>query len=248
MHRFTLRTAIVSVRQARSYSNNAGTALAGIIQRTASTALNARFSVPAIGFFAQRLALSAQSQRHFTEYKPNDWNCPSCDAHNFARRTTCWECGQPGNNTSKKYDHDWVCKDCNFKNFSSRQQCLRCKAEKSVSDSHRYAMSSSARTVRRTMPDRWTCSECKHSSHIAYSKCEACAYPRNRLQEMRDTEETQSRLVRQRNHDWLCGGCGSHNYISRINCRECGVPYDSTARAVTSVPDMIGTDLFKKPQ
>merc|ERR1712224_160292 len=60
-----------------------------------------------------------------------------CEAHNYASRTECFECGEPksvlSNSTKNRNwrQGDWECKDCGAHNFASREQCFDCGIEKS---------------------------------------------------------------------------------------------------------------------
>ncbi|KAI8053716.1 hypothetical protein BDF22DRAFT_680872, partial [Syncephalis plumigaleata] len=232
----------------------------GIVQRnTLSTALltmrnNIRMNMVIAQQQLPPFYLPSQSteiKRYHSEFKPHDWVCGSCSAHNFAKRNNCWECGKPKSDSvdpnnddgdssstrrrSASRPGDWTCPDCKFENFASRHTCLRCKAERPMS-SERMEREASVR-ARLTVPKEWKCKECGHDSHIAYASCVECGYPRNRLQEIRDKEAEMLTAIRKRSSDWLCGSCGSHNYVSRIVCRDCSMPYDNTALPVPPMPE-----------
>jgi hypothetical protein len=61
------------------------------------------------------------------QLRPGDWLCPSCHAHNFARRQTCHLCvtarPQP-----RLRPGDWLCASCHAHNFARRQTCHQCKS------------------------------------------------------------------------------------------------------------------------
>ncbi|RKP27416.1 hypothetical protein SYNPS1DRAFT_26933 [Syncephalis pseudoplumigaleata] len=217
---------------------------------TTLLATRARTSAAAVLADRSRRYAVVEDRRHFNDFKPHDWVCTGCQAHNFARRRQCWECGQSkpekdgegdgdgssgSSRTSSQLQNmsngDWECPDCKFRNFAKRRNCFRCKAEKP------HSSDGGVPFVPSTLVKEWTCGECGHGSHIAYAACQQCGFPRNRLQELRDQEHAMQQIIRGRSHDWLCGHCASHNFVSRISCRDCGMPYDQKARAITSIPE-----------
>jgi hypothetical protein len=71
--------------------------------------------------------------------KPGDWRCGDCNFVNFARRTSCKECGSErpareiggGSNIEESgRPGDWNCPSCNYHNFAYRSECGRCGEEK----------------------------------------------------------------------------------------------------------------------
>jgi hypothetical protein len=66
--------------------------------------------------------------------RDGDWNCPSCSASNFARRTECFKCGTAGGNGGGGggggggQPGKWPCPDCGINNFPRRTECFKCKA------------------------------------------------------------------------------------------------------------------------
>ena len=71
-------------------------------------------------------------------FRPGDWICDGCRAHNFASRSACFRCrapaaggdvaggGSPGSNPDNFRNGDWICKDCKAHNFASRSSCFKC--------------------------------------------------------------------------------------------------------------------------
>ena len=72
-------------------------------------------------------------------FRPGDWICDGCRAHNFASRSACFRCrapsaggdaaaggGSPGSNPDNFRSGDWICKDCKAHNFASRSSCFKC--------------------------------------------------------------------------------------------------------------------------
>lgn len=79
--------------------------------------------------------------------REGDWNCPSCNANNFSRRSECFKCqtGKPegagGYGGSGGYGGerrprpapgpgDWECSSCGVSNFARRGECFKCNAPK----------------------------------------------------------------------------------------------------------------------
>jgi len=79
-------------------------------------------------------------------FRPGDWICAGCRAHNFASRSACFKCKQrkaggehaaaatgaassgaaaPDNFRSG----DWMCNNCRAHNFASRSSCFKCSAK-----------------------------------------------------------------------------------------------------------------------
>ncbi|KAF9613271.1 hypothetical protein IFM89_006770 [Coptis chinensis] len=85
--------------------------------------------------------------------RPGDWNCRSCQHHNFSRRDSCQRCGDQrsgggdfgsfGGRGSSSYGFsgsdvrpgDWYCAagNCGAHNFASRSSCFKCGAFKDES-------------------------------------------------------------------------------------------------------------------
>jgi len=81
------------------------------------------------------------SGRNFEDRRPGDWDCPSCNAHNFASKTACFVCDKPkpkdagntGNSRSYRGDRrpgDWDCPECQAHNYADKIACFRCKVKK----------------------------------------------------------------------------------------------------------------------
>jgi hypothetical protein len=60
------------------------------------------------------------------QLRPGDWLCPSCNAHNFARRDVCLRCNRARPSPQLR-EGDWICPGCNAHNFARRQSCHHCK-------------------------------------------------------------------------------------------------------------------------
>lgn len=80
-------------------------------------------------------------------FRPGDWICVSCRAHNFASRSACFKCKQrksgsegvaPASSSSSAVSPpenfrsgDWMCGNCRAHNFASRAACFKCSAKPS---------------------------------------------------------------------------------------------------------------------
>ena len=62
--------------------------------------------------------------------KPGDWKCPDCSFINFARRTSCKDCGcqRPEREIGQNHGRpgDWNCSSCDYHNFAYRDACGQC--------------------------------------------------------------------------------------------------------------------------
>uniref|UniRef100_A0A7S2X935 Uncharacterized protein n=2 Tax=Lotharella oceanica TaxID=641309 RepID=A0A7S2X935_9EUKA len=72
-------------------------------------------------------------------FRPGDWMCPDCKAHNYADKTSCFKCNKskPENAEKKSLEMagglppnfrpgDWLCKKCNAHNYASKTACYKC--------------------------------------------------------------------------------------------------------------------------
>ncbi len=73
-----------------------------------------------------------------TAFRPGDWNCNPCGAHNFRSRSKCRECHAPASKwgsgsigTGESHPTkpgDWLCASCRAHNFRSRSRCYKCSS------------------------------------------------------------------------------------------------------------------------
>jgi hypothetical protein len=84
-------------------------------------------------------------------FRPGDWICNGCRAHNFASRSACFKCkqrkgggegggapaasGGGGSGVSASPENfrsgDWMCRNCRAHNFASRAACFKCSSKPS---------------------------------------------------------------------------------------------------------------------
>ena len=75
-------------------------------------------------------------------FRPGDWICTGCGAHNFASRSSCFKCkrrksggeassaatqSSSGGSAPENFrSGDWMCTNCGAHNFASRAACYKC--------------------------------------------------------------------------------------------------------------------------
>jgi len=81
-------------------------------------------------------------------FRPGDWICGGCRAHNFASRSACFKCKQRkaggegggsapaasggGSAAPENFrSGDWMCQSCRAHNFASRAVCFKCSSKPS---------------------------------------------------------------------------------------------------------------------
>ncbi|QCE08909.1 zinc finger Ran-binding domain-containing protein 2-like [Vigna unguiculata] len=84
-----------------------------------------------------------------SDVRPGDWYCDAsnCASHNFATRSTCFQCGASRNHSAAAHTSsskpswkpgwkhgDWICNrsGCNEHNFASRMECFKCCAPRDL--------------------------------------------------------------------------------------------------------------------
>jgi len=76
-----------------------------------------------------------------SERRPGDWDCPSCNAHNYASKISCFICKKPkpeniektttgGFTGGDRRPGDWDCPECNAHNYASKRACFKCQISK----------------------------------------------------------------------------------------------------------------------
>ncbi|KNC81591.1 hypothetical protein SARC_06092 [Sphaeroforma arctica JP610] len=168
-----------------------------------------------------------------TNFRPGDWMCPACQNHNFARNQSCRKCNGPrvegggppmhvrqpgppmggmgppmhaGNPHQGGMPHggggipanfrpgDWMCPACNNHNFARNNSCRSCYAPK------------------------------QGGPPVGFNQ----GYPQQgAYNDNRGPANYHSHGggggSNWRAGDWQCN-CGSHNFASRTNCRDCNIP------------------------
>ena len=124
------------------------------------------------------------------EFRPGDWECDSCQAHNFARRDSCFKCdrGRSGRRSrspigrarrrspiyrdyrdqpSYTYkEGDWQCPKCRFDNYARRTRCFKCDRMRSGGGSSRNASN--------YREGDWFCRGCGKDNFASRTECFRC--------------------------------------------------------------------------
>jgi len=145
--------------------------------------------------------------------RPLDWDCPSCNAHNFADKTACYVCSLPkpeggfGGGQSGGYNGgsrggrkrgredrragDWDCPQCAAHNFASKTACFKCNIPK---------------------PDN----------------LEPNAKPRGGGGGGGGGGRRRGRReIDHRPGDWTCRDCNAHNFKKNVKCFKCDSPKEA---------------------
>jgi len=74
--------------------------------------------------------------------RPGDWDCPACNAHNYASKTSCFICKKPKPDGNEKPEFrrgkrgqdrrpgDWDCPKCQAHNYADKTACFICSVPK----------------------------------------------------------------------------------------------------------------------
>jgi len=126
-------------------------------------------------------------------WREGDWNCEKCRAHNYSRRSTCFECGTSNENNSPSNRisglQDWDCAHCKTFNFARRKICFKCQEL------------------------REDISLSSNSEFNIFSSFRSRGYDRKGVRSDRQFKDG----------DWICPGCTKHNFARRLECFGCGI-------------------------
>lgn len=74
-----------------------------------------------------------------SERRPGDWDCPACNAHNYASKISCFICKKPkpegfektafGDGGNRR-PGDWDCPKCQAHNYADKTACFKCAIPK----------------------------------------------------------------------------------------------------------------------
>lgn len=183
-------------------------------------------------------------------FRPGDWLCKACNAHNYQSKLTCHKCntlpdGTQNNSLSSSSScsssatasstsasslpenfraGDWMC-PCSAHNFASKSVCHKCGTLKAVA-----AVAKS--TPDNFRPGDWMC-PCGAHNYATKSLCHKCTMAKGMAtismnlglggylpQAIPPQPPTPPNF---RPGDWLCS-CGAHNYASKSACHKCNGP------------------------
>jgi len=153
--------------------------------------------------------------------KPGDWICPSCNAMNFASRTSCYKCsGLTSSNFRSSNDDkvrmkpgDWKCVSCSAVNFASRTSCYKCYRSPNTRSEYQQPKSGD-----------WVCHKCNAMNFASRLVCYKCGNDPKGLEEPissgssphYSSHESSSQVVTPATRTtsdglWVCNKCGECN-------------------------------------
>jgi len=167
--------------------------------------------------------------------KTGDWDCPQCNALNFASRNECHKCKCYKSKAKpvEKKKGDWNC-SCGELNFATRTNCRKCDSPKpqnsggflnwilGSSNNQPIQQNQTKKPVDLTTlkPGDWLCDQCQTNNFGTRVVCFSCGKNKDK-----QTEEKE---------DELCGVCMSsptdtciticgHLYCNfcALNCNKC---------------------------
>ncbi|KAI8618845.1 hypothetical protein BC830DRAFT_1106855 [Chytriomyces sp. MP71] len=140
--------------------------------------------------------------------KPGDWFCPTCQFHNFASRILCKQCNCPNKTPSE------------FSPLTGSPNTTPYHHHPQINHQLRQSQPPPLR------PGDWICPNklCRFQNFKSRSQCYKCLL--RRLDAM-----ASSAVQSMKPGDWLCIGCGQHNFASRVVCIQCGTGHGSIGEA-----------------
>ncbi|KAK3247791.1 hypothetical protein CYMTET_42724 [Cymbomonas tetramitiformis] len=154
--------------------------------------------------------------------REGDWTCPGCSDHQFARNTNCRRCGHPRDTTAAAP-----------------------QATATAGGNARESSNIGGGVGRggngggggggnsRMRPGDWVCGQCGDLQFARNARCRQCgsgkpggagaAAPGSPA----PTGNSSNYAPVMRDGDWMCGGCGDHQFARNTSCRRCGGPRPS---------------------
>eukprot|EP00028_Trichosphaerium_sp_Am-I-7-wt_P012102 CAMPEP_0168523558 /NCGR_PEP_ID=MMETSP0405-20121227/10055_1 /TAXON_ID=498012 /ORGANISM="Trichosphaerium sp, Strain Am-I-7 wt" /LENGTH=294 /DNA_ID=CAMNT_0008545455 /DNA_START=5 /DNA_END=889 /DNA_ORIENTATION=+ len=185
-----------------------------------------------------------------SNFKPGDWMCPNCNAHNFRSRSQCMKCnaegGSGGGGRSQRRDYD--------DNRGYDRRGGRDRYDDRGDRGGRFSRDDRGRDYSRSpprgrtppnfKPGDWMCDECDAHNFSRRDTCMRCSkdrpagggggssYGGSRYGGGRDGGYSGGRsggFDRPDNFkpgDWMCPNCNAHNFRSRSQCMKCATSKD----------------------
>jgi len=110
--------------------------------------------------------------------KPDDWDCPKCNDHQFARNTHCRKCGgaKPGTQYQDLHNPpssqprffrqfkrgDWSCPVCGDHQFARNKECRKCGSPKNAGELSQEELYQKWKDFRDQHPKKY-CDNCRAS-------------------------------------------------------------------------------------
>ena len=174
--------------------------------------------------------------------RPGDWYCENCNAHNFASRNACFKCKEikknvtpvmqpppqassPTGSSGGGMEREFVPPPPlgNPSTAGANQVDDYDDDDKANGYSHNGGVEAALR------PGDWLCAGCRAHNFASRGACFKCKTRKSGFsegppssREQRDDDDDDGRGgFPMRSGDWLCDGCGAHNFASRGACFKC---------------------------
>jgi len=156
-------------------------------------------------------------------FAPEDWICPNCGDHQFAKNIACRLCRTPkpvtavrGGNNQGLRPGDWNCPECGDLQFERNQVCRKCGCPKTALPPPSLPPNRS-----QALPPP--------------------SLPPNRAQASGVPFAASGRGSAVGLDDWICSNCGDHQFARNLACRKCAAPRPTTStnNQVSKIGDWI---------
>ncbi|KAK2948909.1 hypothetical protein BLNAU_16127 [Blattamonas nauphoetae] len=183
--------------------------------------------------------MSHLDQMHQSDFRPGDWLCPICQAHNYSLRTECIRCRTPkdpgmGMYQPNPYGYmppvappppmgglsgDWMCAQCRGINRPQRTECYMCGA---LRYNRRGGPVGPPLMKKEVREGDWYCSGCGNFNFSFRKTCQKCDQPMESASKIvAASDHRSSRSQTGRPGDWKCPLCRAYNYAFRDTCYRC---------------------------
>jgi len=164
------------------------------------------------------------------QMKPGDWKCPSCGDHQFAKNTTCRQCGvakQMAESIHGMKPGDWSCPKCNDFQFANNTECRQCgvaNPNPEGSKAARDAALASGFGGQTEKPGDWYCPACGDLQFAKNVKCRKCGTANPDPETSAALSSSNGNGIIEKPGDWYCPGCNDLQFAKNAKCRKCGTP------------------------
>jgi len=142
--------------------------------------------------------------------KPGDWLCPSCGDHQFARNMTCRKCGAANpSGGGGGGGGEW--------------QAMMGAMMGAMGGGAAAGMGGNMK------PGDWLCSQCGDHQYARNATCRKCGAPSPSAGGGAGGCAGMGMMMgmmsgNMKPGDWICQGCGDHQFAKNETCRKCGAP------------------------
>jgi len=162
---------------------------------------------------------------------PGDWLCKGCGDHNFAARSICRGCGSS--------------KDTTTTTITAAPSLAHSPTTTTTTTTTTTPIITHGGIV---LPGDWICKGCGGHNFASRSICRGCGSHCRDCLAPKDTPgttptptTTTTTTTPITTHggnvlpgDWICKGCGGHNFAVRIACRGCAAPKEEGTAITTT--------------